>query len=497
MKKCLSFILCLAFMLSCCFAVKAEEEAVHLHIVVLGSRPDDGDLVYGMLSDMAKRDINTTFEIQYLSIGDYTQRYPLMLSAAEDIDLIYTSSWCFYAQEATKGSFLEVTEEIVKTYMPLTYANQNPLSFEQAEINGKVYFVPFNKAEFIGSCNNAVLIRGDLREKYNLDPIDSIEAFAEYLECVAEGEALNGIEPYAASQNNDLLVGVTTAYNNWCVINGLSDFFVFKYDENNTIDDVVFMYETEEYRQNALLMKEWADKGFWSKNAIANATATVDSFKNGLSASYIADVNTVGNAAKAVDEEHPEWKVEMYDLNPGSIHTYGSYNGDGFAVTSFSKHPENAFMLLDLLKFDKEYYELFRYGIEGKHWIAVGDDKWEAGPDQSAYPYGTGTWGIKNSMYERTRTDAWADVAEIFASWTVVDTPWAAFIFDDSNVKSELANLNDLRIQYDYVLDLGMAADVDATLNEFIQKCKLAGLETVRDELYSQLSAFIEAQADK
>lgn len=497
MMKRFAAILALAILLtsSIGFAEAIDTtQRVKLHMVVLGDRPQDADLVYGMLSEKALQDINAELEIEFLAMSDYQEKYPLMLASGEPIDLIYTSAWCFYAQEATKGSFVEVTEDILKTYMPMTYAQQNPLSFEQSVINGKVYFVPFNLPSFIGDYNVAALIRGDLREKYGLDAPASIDDMVTYFDHVLQEEHGVGILPYAASQNNNALVGATCAANNWCVINGLKDFFVFPYSETPSPDDVTFLFETQAYKENAYLMKEWADKGYWSKNAIANQTAPADSFKNGLSATYFADVNTVGVVAKAVEQEHPEWKPEMYDINPGTIHTYGSYNGDGIAVPISSQNPERAFMLLDLLKFDRSYYELFRFGVEGKHWIAVGDDQWESGPDQTSYPYGTGTWGIKNELFERTRTDVFPTVTEIFDAWTVVDTPWAAFIFDDTNVKNEMAVLNNLLIQYDYILDLGMAEDVDATIEEFLSKCELAGLEKVKLELNDQLTAFIQEQ---
>ena len=60
------------------------------------------------------------------------------------------------------------------------------MAFEQAKINGKCYMIPKNSPYV----NNAmpVLIRGDLREKYGIDKIDSVEKLAEYFTAVAEKE---------------------------------------------------------------------------------------------------------------------------------------------------------------------------------------------------------------------------------------------------------------------------------------------------------------------
>ena len=99
-----------------------------------------------------------------MSFSDYSTKYALTIAGGENFDLIYTSTWAYYQSEANKGAFAEVTEQVLNDYMPLHKENQAEASWGQAKIGGKVYFVPCNMANVSA---NAILIRGDLREKYD------------------------------------------------------------------------------------------------------------------------------------------------------------------------------------------------------------------------------------------------------------------------------------------------------------------------------------------
>ena len=107
-----------------------------------------------------------------MSFSDYSTKYALTIAGGENFDLIYTSTWAYYQSEANKGAFAEVTEQVLNDYMPLHKENQAEASWGQAKIGGKVYFVPCNMANVNA---NAILIRGDLREKYGLDRLETEE----------------------------------------------------------------------------------------------------------------------------------------------------------------------------------------------------------------------------------------------------------------------------------------------------------------------------------
>ena len=469
-------------------------EPVELVMYYIGDKTEDEDLVLAEINKILKEKINATLVLKNMSFSDYSTKYALTIAGGENFDLIYTSTWAYYQSEANKGAFAEVTEQVLNDYMPLHKENQAEASWGQAKIGGKVYFVPCNMANVSA---NAILIRGDLREKYGLDRLETEEDLEEYYTAVSNDPDSQVTYAYDASQNNDTSKAILLqAKNDWGRMEGaLVNYVSYQYTDDFSADDLFWMYGTEEYLEYAKLMKKWADSGFWSKSAIANSTDVKEAFLNGTSASYTQNLGSVGAVASENEESHPEWKPEVYDLFPSAHRFYAAYTGDGVAVLANSQNQARAFMALDLMKFDPDLYYLIRHGIKGVHYDVTDDGMWKPGPDMSKNNYGNGfSWGFKNSMYDMTREGTFKDQYEIGEVWKAkaIEGPTTAFSFDDSNVKNELANLQSVYTQYAPLLDLGLVDDVEKTLADFNKQAEAAGLQKILDEAKAQVAAFLE-----
>lgn len=145
-------------------------EPVELVMYYIGDKTEDEGLVLDEINKILKEKINATLVLKNMSLSDYSTKYALTIAGGESIDLIYTSTWAFYQSEANKGAFAEVTDQVLNDYMPLHLENQAEASWGQAKIGGKVYFVPCNMANVSA---DAILIRGDLREKYGMDRLET------------------------------------------------------------------------------------------------------------------------------------------------------------------------------------------------------------------------------------------------------------------------------------------------------------------------------------
>lgn len=470
-------------------------EHKELVMYVIGDEPVAADEVEEALNAKLEEKLNCTVDINYIALSDYTQKYSLLLASGENIDIIYTSTWAFYNEEATKGAFAEITDELLQKYMPQTAAGEDSMAFEQAKINGKCYMIPKNSPYV----NNAmpVLIRGDLREKYGIDKIDSVEKLEEYFTAVAENE--EGIYPYAAAGDAvEMSMNLFQSRNNLVPMScGSGKYFGYFYQgKDPAAEDVVWQYGTDEYLEYCKLMKSWADKGFWSKNAVSNTTSPLDAFQNGTSAALFWNLDTCESAKNVVDSEHPEWKAELVNVTPGVVHVKGVYTGDGFAIPAVSENQERALMVLDVLKFDKECYDICRYGIEGSTFNATSDTTYTLGDEQANYAVGNApvSWGLKNDVLERIQGEAGTTQSEIRQELMgdAISEVTSGFIFDDSSVKSELAAMNEVCSQYVPLLELGLVDDVEGTLAELNSKCETAGAEKLKEEFISQFTAYLE-----
>lgn len=471
-------------------------EKKELIMYVIGDEPAIADQVEEALNEKLLEKVNAVVDINYISLSDYQQKYSLLLASGENIDLIYTSTWAYYQEEATKGAFMEITDELLSQYMPQTYESEDSMAFEQAKIDGKCYFVPKNAA----NVNNAmpILIRGDLREKYNMDEIDSLEELEAYFEAVVENE--EGIYPYAAGGDGvEMSMKLFQAGNNLVPLNSIGGGkyygYIYQGDEP-AWEDFVWEYGTDEYLEYCNLVKSWADKGFWSKNAVSNTISPLDAFENGTSAALFWNLDTCESAKAVVDSTNPEWKAELIDIFPDCVHINGDYTGDGFAITAISENQERAMMVLDVLKNDKECYDIARYGIEGDTYNATSDTTYTLGEGQANYQVANApiSWGLKNSNLERIQGEAGTEKSEIRKALTenAITEISSGFVFDDSGVKSELAAISEICSQYVPLLELGLVEDVEGTLEEFNSKCELAGMEKVTEEFQTQWAAYVE-----
>ena len=507
MKKTLASLVALVMVLSfatVAFAQNATEyygndvsQHESLVMYVIGDEPTDSNAVEERLNALMEEKLNTTVEFNYIPLSDYEQKYSLLLASGTDIDIMYTSTWAFYNQEATKGAFAEITAENLQKFMPQTYESEDKMAFEQAKINGVCYMVPRNNAYV----NNAVpvLIRGDLKEKYGIEKIDSVDALEAYFTAIAKNET--GIYPYAAAGNGvDLSINLFQSRYNMLPFNGLDKYFGYFYEAGKapTADDIAWQLGTDKYLEYATLMKKWADMGFWSKNAVSNTISPRDAFENGTSASVFWNIDTCESIKNTVDAAHPEWKAELVNVTPGVVHAKGIYTGDGFAFPATSSKLERAMMALDLLKNDKAMYDLCRYGIEGEHYNATSDTTYTLAANQGNYVVANAplSWGLKNDKLERIAGEAGAQASEIRQELfgDAVTEITSGFIFDETPVKPELAAISEVCSQYVPMLELGLVDDVQATLSEFNDKCKVAGLDTVYAEVKAQYNAYLESQ---
>lgn len=479
-----------------------QDVSKHVDLVfyVIGDVAKDEKKVLDKINDKLNKKINADITVKHMSYSDYAQKYSLVISSGESVDMMYASDWAGYSAEATKGAFAEVTDKVLKDNMPLTKKNQPEESFEQAQVGGKTYFVPNNNSS---PSNDAVLIRGDLREKYGIDKIETADDLEKYYEAVAKNE--DGIFPYAASQINDEMnVIMLDTPNEFAGCGSDAKMFYYRLNDEITPDNVFWRCGTDEYKANVKKMKEWSDKGFWSKNAITNSTDPKDAFTNGTSASYIVNLGTCGVIASQVEKSHPDWKPEIYDVNADKPKVNGTYTGNGVAVLASSKNQARAFMATDLLKFDPELYDLVRHGIKDVHWVEPkkADDSgsyWMPGDSYDNYPFGTAlSWGFTNFDMERNRTDRFPSEKEIGDKWIAgaIDGPLSGFKFDDTKVKNEISNLQNVRTKYAPLLDLGLAGDVDKNLKEFNKQAEAAGLDKVLKEYKAQLKTYIDAHKD-
>lgn len=502
MKKRSVLSLLLAFLALVGLALPAAVAAQDLPKVTLqcyfvGDKPQDMDLVVAEANKILLEKLNTEINIQFLGWSDFGTKYTLVLAGGEDIDIVFTGDWCFYAQEARKGAFLEITDELLDSYMPLTKASQNPDSWEQARVDGKIYCLPNNNLDVT---NGFILaLRDDLRVKHGLPEVTDIDTLEQFYMTIAEQES--GIFGYDASipQVSWLRTTIFSLKNGVVsptTSTTLDQIVYWTPGQEISLDDLVWLYETPTFIEYSQRMQRWAQAGIWSKNALSNQVTVADAFESGRSASAAWN-GSLYNYGRRMEEKNSDWDVVYIDMAPDSPRFAQRFTNDAIAIAAATKYPERAAMALDLMKNDDELNMLLIAGIEGKHWIAVDREErtYMPGPDVENFNFNAFAWGLKPADMWRRDDEAPERVAlNENMQKNYQARPFEGFDFDSTRVEAEIAAYSALRQEYDPLLDLGLVADVETTVAEFKAKAQAAGYDRIVAELKAQLEVFL---ADK
>lgn len=460
-----------------------------VNMYLIGDTPNDWDRVLGLVNEYLEP-FNTDLAVTFLSWSDYQTMYSLILAGGEQVDLIFTAPWCYMYTEAAKGSFYELTDDFIAAYMPLANKYQAEESWDETTIAGQTIAVPSNAAQAMGKI---VAIRQDIADKYGISELDNWEDYMNFMLTVAEKETPeSGIYAMASSgDNNELWDVYRQQFDTFLALD--SDYLDMIYDYNGSLptkEEIKLVYETDAFRAYAKDMKTMADAGCWSRSALTNTVTDDDAFGNlqGASIAWNGSVFTYIEQA-----EQTEGVVgAAYDLTKEHLVGCEAYSNNDMAIVAGSKNPERAAMVLDLIKFDTYLNRLLLLGIEGEHYSIDEEGNYtelEKAGDYAAL--GTAvSWAIKNGDL----TEAGADPREqaISDGWEprVLSNPTITFVFDNTPVDAYVASVNSVLNDYVPMLELGLVTDVDATLDEMIEKCYSSGLQNIYDEFYAQYDAW-------
>ena len=472
-------------------------EEVTLVMYLIGDRPVDNDEVFAKINERLKAEINATIDVKFMSWSEYEQKYPLIFASGEDWDIIYTADWCFYNAQATKQGYYEITREALETYAPMSAETMYPEAWEQAKVNDKVYMLPMNYKEITAY---VYMARGDLMDKYGITSVASLDEAESYMDAIVENEP--SLIPIDVGSDYDKLLLYDRMWKkaNWESeekVIGVGPWQAMA--SVSELDDsaaVLGNFDQPEFLDVITRLKDWKDRGFWSKNAVVNTQNNTESFQAGKSALALMNANTAKSVYASVTAEHPEWDVRVFDAQDGVPPVLNSYLANGMSIFSKSKNPERALMALDYLRNDEEVNSLFCYGIEGKHWEASGDGTLVSLPDSSNYAYDSNcNWGVRNDAYWRVIEGGIPNLPELNKGWqdTARSERYQTFVFNDESVKNEIAAIGEI-FDTDYkLLGLGFTDDPEADIAKLREKMEAAGAQKVYDEIQKQALEFIAA----
>lgn len=498
---------------------KNQMTEMTLTICLFGVKPEGFDEVILEAERRLKDTLNVELNFEFTTPADYKKTLTMQLMAGRKIALAYDAPWMTNNELVSAGKYYDLQEYFNNDAYPGLKKAFSPELIESNKINGHLYWIPIQGIE-----KDMVIlyIREDIREELGLPEITDMDSLQRYLRAVKETypdmvpmdlgrkgfyEFFNddvlarnraGIyEPFgtgnmelywevALSEDHKTCLGATTY--------GDPDPAFANYPEG-------FQYDY--YLERFMKFKEWNQ--YLIDNSITVATPSgYDSQKTFTAGSSAVCIGTLsrGDIQGELQENVPEGRALVFPLykeqrnkEEGALYTnHIANNFVGVPVTATIEQKERIMLFLDWL-YQEENYRLFRYGIEGRDYEMAGEHSFTTENTGSKYffPYYELVW---NAGYELQNANTPPILIEyqnyMDEESTYVDSPLSGFVYNSSNVKSELEAVNAQYSKIWFQLFHGTFSDVEGALDEYYKEAQELGLEAIRADLIKQVQDFLD-----
>ncbi len=491
--------------------VQAQDAPTEITMLTLGNKPTNGRLeaMLEKLNERLLQQANAKLDLFYIEWADWQTQYNVQLLSGDDnVDLIATATdWLFGWENAEKGAFLPLSEEMLKAHAPKTWAQvEADGHWDLTKLNGQIYFLP--EDNYTQYTNHGFFYRGDWAREAGFEngEITKFEDFTKYFEWVKANKP--DVYPWDASNSASKDLVLSAYVQNNTDLQTLQqvtagNFFIYQTRAADPYKITSYLIEGDELLAAAELAKKWNEIGVWREDAMNYDGETREEFYAGRS---------------GADQHHTQTYLtqivdNMNTKQPGSdpkFFWWGQNNGNFFkdifthgamAVSANSRNPEKAIEVYDLIRNDKENYMLFNFGIEGTDYILTAEGKlgYPEGYDSSTDGLGTNYWWGRMDEFEPPKTSDAPNKAEIIAALDAKakDYPYSTLIVSKTAIEPTLAAVGGVLSEYLPQLAYGKFEDPAAAIAEMREKLKAVGWDEAAASVQADMDAWATARGLK
>jgi len=450
-----------------------EIEKIKIY-VPSGSNVDDIDTVMAKVNEITREKIGVEVEFKVYQFGQWFQQYSLFLSGTEDVDIL--ANYGGYLNAVSQGAAYELNDLLDQYGQDIVAVEGDFL--KSGNIGGVQYAIPIYASY---AWTMGIIYREDVVEELGLTEqvkaVKTLEDWEPILKAVKEAKP--DMTPFVT------MTGSTAPNFQYGLWDDLGNNYGVLMNGGDS-DQVVNLFETEQYADLCNVFHDWYVKGYSSKDIQTQTDAFTVLTKNDAAFCTLGqtDFNTPFYQTTSCGKP-----INVVMLDTPAARTY---NNVTYTVMSNTEHPEACMKFLNLWFSDPEIGTLISYGIEGVHYQLNenGMGTYVDGQDASSCTYHLGS-GISNTNRIRWESEN-PDYAELLieSNNNAVKSKALGFAFNTENVTNELTQLDNVRSKYQFGLESG-ALDPATALPEFIQALKDAGIEKVIAEKQAQLDAFL------
>ena len=500
MKKILSLlsIICIiALLFSGCQKKEAgggsgTDKFVTVNFAIFGSPPENDTIsgAQGEWNKYLKEKVNANLEIKWIDWSDWSTKYNLMLASGEELDLITTSStWLDLWPNAERGAFMDITE-MVEKYAPETYKNVTPEQWEECKFEGKIIAIPEN--ELSATTSHGFAYRGDwAKEAGFLDGLKGFSDVEKYLDYIKAQKP--DIYPWdRGATANEYVTGFMNDNSDAIELLGVPVFMGKSYSQPYEIFEPYF---SDEFMDFAVMMKKWADKGFWRKDVLNYSGNSRELFQAGQTALFQHHASTYLGVKTEMEEKLPGSDAKFYGFGESRDNMLAKPITHGtLSIGTNSKNPERALMVYDLIRNDEKMYRLFNYGREGVNYIINSDGKSDRpeGFDETKHSYGLSFWSGRRDVFDLPSVRQWSGWNTVVEKYVALEktNPYGRFVFKQDAVVSEFNNIQEILNRNVPAIAGGVAGDPEKAVQSLQAQLKQAGYDKLLKEVSEQLKKY-------
>jgi putative aldouronate transport system substrate-binding protein len=465
---------------------------VNLVYYLWGSEGPANRDILGAVNEKLRADINATVEVKYIDWPETSTRYPLLFASGEPFDMSHggPGTSAPYYTLAAQGVLADITD-LLDTAAPALKSAIPQETWNGTKFAGRIYGVPTLYSEFV---TYGFVHSRNLRAKYGLDDIRSIEDMEAYMDAVVKNERfppLNG----SANDVNYLYHMMVALTGQWIGAPGIPQTLGYLVSTSpQNYRDIVHPAFTKEFEDWAVRMHRWNANGYWPRDILSAQISAKDNFNNGNSGSFIThQPDWTGNFG-ALARTQPGVETDFWCFAEGNhkiVRTMGVENSTLISVNS--KNVERALMAIEKFMTEKDYYELIQYGIRGRQYeVRNGLLVQPAGFDSNVDGGGFAAWALRNDKFNIPQASEDPRRYLLNAAWDAVaiNNPFIGFSFNSNNVSTELSAISSVNSELGVQIMFGKTSDPAAAVERYRAQLTRAGIERVIAELKSQLAGF-------
>jgi putative aldouronate transport system substrate-binding protein len=436
--------------------------------------------------------VNVEVSFTRIPWDGYQQKLNLMLSTGEEFDMLHVMQDIVNISALTSMDAIIPIDDYVNKY-PNLMKKFTDDQWAQGKLKGKTYAVPANWQEF-SMINGGLTYRDDVLKKVT-DKVPT--TFDEFFDVAVKMQKEIKTETGKTAYHWLHQVSDSTSW-----LHRTYPEFPFYVDRSNQLtlvkqDGTVQSYfESDVFKRDAEAYRKMFKAGLIDPDVLnAQPQKKYDALKVGAA----LPSQTFGyDDEKPLKENIPSAALSLSYLAPEKPFLQYISIQNLNAVSATSKNPEAPIKFLDWLYASKENHDLFCYGIKDKHYTASAPNRIEPVRGEDKNPlYAFDTWMIGYLPYMRwneTLSQKGVDFKTKAApADKLVLSPVVGFIFDASNFKTELANIQAEVISSFYPIKYGLV-DYDKAYPDAIKKLKAAGIDKYIAEYQKQLKVFMDSK---